>query len=350
MTVASHGGLLCRVGPDAPSSQEEGGGIGVVPEQEGNEQGAPLVHLRPKAANLSNNAQVTARDPAAGYVDPERFDQIAWRALQEGGRKTGPISFEWDASAGCEQPVYRLFKARRRDPGFRDERLVQPDEHMPQRYMDMYVSCRKCPACLRKKAAHWRLRMIEELRRTDEVGARTWRGTLTLNPYHRALAQMIARKKHSEEEIAAMSPERRTAILANAFQPYVTRYLKRVRAQTGAGLRYISVTEPHKDGTPHWHMLVHEVASETPIRHAALAQQWAHGFSNWKLVDSAGLASAYPAKYLSKYPSSRVRASVGYGQGQKCDLKSRERSERERENVDPQPTQGSRKAPAAGTV
>lgn len=271
---------------------------------------------RAKPANLSNNAQVTAgRDPAAGYVPPDRFNAIAWRALQEGGRKTGPITWEWNAAAGCEQPVYRLIKSRRTNL-FGEVEAVE-GQH-PTRFLDMHVPCRKCGACLRRKAAHWRLRMIEELRTCDNAGARTWRGTLTLNPHHRALALMMQRKKHSVQEIAAMSPERRTASLANCFQPYVTRYLKRVRAESGAALRYISVTEPHKDGTPHWHMLVHEVLSEQPVRHAVLATQWTHGFSNWKLVDSAGLAAAYPAKYLSKYPASRVRASVGYGQGPSC--------------------------------
>lgn len=287
-----------------------------------------LVHLRPKAAYLSNNAQVTGRDPAAGYVDPERFDEIAWRALSSGGRKTGPISFEWDASAGCEQPVYRLIKARRRDPGYSDERLVQPDEQYPQRYLDMHVACRKCSACLRRKAGHWRIRMMEELRAADMIGARTWRGTLTLNPHARSLAEMLLRRNHSAQERAAMSAERRTAALANGFQPYVTRYLKRVRsahvekweklgirAEGGAAFRYISVIEPHKDGTPHWHLLVHEVSSSNPIRHAILKEQWAHGYTAFKLVDDVGLAGAYPAKYLSKYPSARVRASVGYGQG-----------------------------------
>lgn len=304
--------------PEGVSDPLNGGGSsralapGLTLDDPGAEAPPYLVRLRPKAANLSNNAQVTARDPAAGYVSPDRFNTIVWRALQEGGRKKGPISFEWDAAAGCEQPVERTYKSRRTNLyGFVD---AVEGQH-PTRWLDMKVPCRKCGACLRRKAAHWRLRMIEELRIADDAGARTWRGTLTLNPHHRALALMIQRKRHSVSEIAAMSPEHRTASLANGFQPYVTRFLKRVRSQAGVGLRYISVTEPHKDGVPHWHLLVHEVASDAPVRHAVLAQQWTHGYSNWKLVDSAGLAAAYPAKYLSKHPRSRVRASVGYGQG-----------------------------------
>ena len=309
MGVAVHKRLLCKEGPQSVPSQEDGDRIGGVPEEENSPP--DLVQLRAKPANLSNNAQVTGRDPQHGYTAPDRFDQIVWRAMASGARKTSPITWEWDASGGCEAPVYRLLKSRRTDLHGKVEAV---EGQYPQRYLDMHVPCRRCPRCLRRKAAHWRLRAIEELRIADENGWRSWRVTLTLNPHARAIAIMRARGKVTREEWNSFSQEERTAKLANAFQPEITKYLKRVRAESGSALRYLSVTEPHKDGIPHWHLLVHE-AGDIPVRHVTLSRQWAHGYSNCKLVDSAGLAAAYPAKYITKTPNSRVRASVGYGQG-----------------------------------
>lgn len=149
---------------------------------------------------------------------------------------------------------------------------------------------------------------------TSGALGRTWFGTLTLHPLERARVEMRARTAVGEEKWLELSQEQRTAALATAAGPLVTRYLKRVRAQSGAALRYMLVSEAHEDGTPHFHLLVHEQGG-TVVRHAILSRQWVHGYSNWKLVDSAGPAASYVCKYLSKSPLTRVRASVGYGQG-----------------------------------
>ena len=100
-----------------------------------------------------------------------------------------------------------------------------------------------------------------------------------------------------------------------AIGPELTLFLKRVRKESAAKLRYCLVAEAHKSGLPHYHLVVHETGGQ-PVRHKTLQGQWKLGFSNWKLVDinDSGKTAAYVAKYLSKSALARVRASKHYGQ------------------------------------
>src|SRR3546814_2282418 len=50
---------------------------------------------------------------------------------------------------------------------------------------------------------------------------------------------------------------------------------------TGVPLRYLLVVEPHDDGFPHFHILMHE--QDSPVRKALLEEQWRSGFSHWRL-------------------------------------------------------------------
>ena len=91
----------------------------------------------------------------------------------------------------------------------------------------------------------------------------------------------------------------------------ITLFVKRLRKATGASIRYIIVAEAHKDGEPHYHMLVHEQPSDA-ILHRHLKAAWQAGFSDWKLLtDERGVT--YATKYLFKDARARVRASVAYG-------------------------------------
>src|SRR3546814_8298459 len=93
--------------------------------------------------------------------------------------------------------------------------------------------------------------------------------------------------------------------------PYTTlvrSWLKRVRSVTGVPLRYLLVVEPHDDGFPHFHILMHE--QDSPVRKALLEEQWRSGFSHWRLVKNEDPRSVYYAcKYLTKSHQTRVRAS-----------------------------------------
>ena len=95
----------------------------------------------------------------------------------------------------------------------------------------------------------------------------------------------------------------------------VTRYLKRVRKESGARVRYLLVAERHKSGQPHLHIMVHEADQERPVRYATLANQWKLGFVHFKLAQDTKTA-AYVCKYISKALLARVRASLRYGLGE----------------------------------
>lgn len=97
----------------------------------------------------------------------------------------------------------------------------------------------------------------------------------------------------------------------NAIGPEIGKFLKRVRKNTGAKLRYLLVAEPHKSGLPHFHMLIHQCDTHIPVRYDDLKSQWRLGFSAWKLTDYK--SASYVCKYLSKSLRARVRASQAYG-------------------------------------
>lgn len=279
---------------------------------------------RAKPANSNNNAQVTASDPKRGFTDSQSWAAIAVKAMENGGRVLRPGVVFWDASSGCENPVYREIRGLVTDlygrVEARENGYAGPGKiGTSTRFIDLHVPCRKCGTCLRKKAQHWRLRMLTELIETEMLDGRSWFGTLTLGPLPRARLRMQAMAAEGQAMWDLLSREQQTARMALAGGKLITDYLKRIREQSGAALRYCLVAEAHKDGTPHWHVLLHE-SGAVPVRHACLSGQWVAGFSNWKLVESGPAAANYVAKYLSKSPVTRVRASVGYGQTGKIAL------------------------------
>lgn len=91
----------------------------------------------------------------------------------------------------------------------------------------------------------------------------------------------------------------------------LTLWLKRVRKQSAASIRYLLVCEAHKSGLPHYHILVHQVG-EVPVLKKHL-EDWPHGFTQWKLVNDLTSTSGYVTKYLLKEARARLRASVRYG-------------------------------------
>lgn len=95
----------------------------------------------------------------------------------------------------------------------------------------------------------------------------------------------------------------------------VTRFIKRVRKQSGVPLRYLLVSEKHEDGFPHFHMLIHEQAA--PVTKRLLEENWRYGFSQFRLVNGNGAKAAwYVSKYLAKDAQTRIRASSRYGSPQ----------------------------------
>lgn len=108
-----------------------------------------------------------------------------------------------------------------------------------------------------------------------------------------------------------MSSENQFRYLVKYLNQEIDRYLKRVR-KSGAPFRYLLVSEAHKDGFPHFHLLVHEAA--LPLTKRLLESNWRLGYSQFRLVNNSDPRSAfYVCKYLAKSAQTRVRASKGYG-------------------------------------
>lgn len=139
-------------------------------------------------------------------------------------------------------------------------------------------------------------------------------GTLTLRPGARSVVLARARLKASRQgdDYDALSEQKRFALMHAIVGVDLTLMMKRIRMASGL-LRMIIIAEAHKDGWPHYHVLVHEPDPDHRVTWAQLDRSWRLGFSKWKLVtDHKG--AVYASKYLAKDALARVRASIRYGQ------------------------------------
>lgn len=159
------------------------------------------------------------------------------------------------------------------------------------------VRCRRCDSCLKARQHLWVLRAAHE-----QVSAkRTWFVTLTFGPKRRAAILQEA----SRMQGALSQPVR----LVRASGWFVTTFLKRLR-KAGFEFRYLIVAEPHRDGFPHFHGLLHDQRGDLDWK--SINAQWSAGFLQCKLVRDAG-ALRYVTKYLSKGRYGKIRASSAYG-------------------------------------
>lgn len=233
--------------------------------------------------------------------------------MGNGGRLRWPgsMSVEWDIAGNCEQPVPVELKGRQR---LYQERYVTITNSNPQsrpRFADMFVRCRKCRTCLNAKAAQWRLRSSGEYRQSE----RTWLCTLTLDPaaHNRMLFQAHSRLRKAGVKIGELSDAEQ--FLEREAESYreLQLWMKRLRKNSGSSLRYLAVTERHKSGLPHYHVLLHERDPERPVRYNRhLKASWQLGFAKFNLVSDVR-GAVYVVKYLTKSPEARVRASAHYG-------------------------------------
>lgn len=228
--------------------------------------------------------------------------RIAWENQSRGCVRTSLLSSSWDISADCTSPVTVELKGA---PCTLDGKRKRGWSHT----LTMLTRCRKCPACLRRRSRLWAYRAKAEI----EAAPRTWFATFTAAPGWQSILQMRAshRLTAGGTDLRQLSPPDQFNELVREFGAEVTKYIKRIRKNTGAAFRYILVAEPHKSGAPHFHALFHE-HTEGSLRHAPLTSTWKLGFTKFKVV--SGTQSAfYVAKYLAKTAASRVRASLGYG-------------------------------------
>lgn len=255
-------------------------------------------------------------------------------AGHEGAKRLTMSRFELDVSGGCESPCRFELSAHPEQlwshPVIGLDRDTQSRIHadtevidLPSRFwlggdttpalfVDLIAPCRRCEACLRRRARLWARKAQTELQRA----ARTWFATFTATPDEQYRWTCLARKHRLETSSPFDAETERLEFseLVAAAGGDLTRYVKRIRKQSGAKMRYLIVAEAHKSGDPHFHALIHETDPNMPIRKAVLKGQWTHGFSQIKLVEDPSVAW-YLCKYLSKDLKTRVRASLKYGLG-----------------------------------
>lgn len=220
------------------------------------------------------------------------------------GPKLSKTVLQWDISGKCKVPVGRVLAARA-DSGSPDPKSL---------YLTLKVKCRKCDQCRDDRRYEWRMRIRNELR----TSYRTWFGSMTFAPQGHFLMLTRARAKALARGVDPSEWSIRDEFLAREAEGYkeVQKFFKRVRKETALGpkaLRYVVITEPHKSGLPHYHVLVHEKFHGQNVRHKCLNHHWKMGFCNFKLVEEER-RGLYLAKYLQKDSSARVRPSGGYGQ------------------------------------
>lgn len=167
-----------------------------------------------------------------------------------------------------------------------------------------------CDCCRRLKAALWTARAQSEV----QTGLRNWFGTLTLSPgeHHQIVSRCRLRLARGGTDFDALSKEEQFSERMTELGSEVTRWMKRVRKESGAPLRYLLVAEAHKSGLPHLHILIHELSPGAPVRYRTLSTQWKLGFVKFNLVEGMK-AARYVCKYISKSAMARVRASLHYG-------------------------------------
>lgn len=236
-------------------------------------------------------------------ITTERQRVRRW-ALESGAPLgSGPLHFH----ATCTEPV----EVHVRGLPDRITLKLGIEQHDVASVATILVPCRRCAACLKRRANIWTARAIDETR----LSSRTWFSTLTLHPaaalQFKAMGEQLFLKRGYSE------PEIRGEVLFKAFAaalgPELQRWLKRVRKNSGARLRYLLVCEAHKSGVPHFHALIHESA-EGKVTKRQLEAAWRLGFSQFRLVDRSDANEArYVCKYLTKTFTTRVRASRHYG-------------------------------------
>ena len=257
------------------------------------------------------------------------------RALSAGAKRLSLTQVHWDVSGSCTDPRSFELEGREDPVGSRVVKNAESGRYQlaytlngkwaakppkPGRLLPlvltMDVKCRACPTCLRFRSREWRRRAETEI----NAAPRTWFGTLTLHPEEQSRARMRAIQRVSKggSNFAELTYTHQFREVHSQICTELTRWLKRVRKESGAKLRYCLVAERHKSGEPHYHILVHEVNGGGSVKERTLRQQWTLGHSKFNLVHDKR-AAAYVSKYLSKDVLARVRASKSYG---KSDLMS----------------------------
>jgi len=267
-------------------------------------------------------------------MDYRALAGLCGAAIEAGAERVSLGRFRWDASQGCLAPQTVEHYVRPHDwaypanPGvaayvwkeLKRVGLLKPDPRVRgfqydpgskiPLWLEISVPCRRCARCLRRRAMKWRKAALSELERAS----RTWFCTFTLTQHVQFMLMCRASKAEANRSnrFEEFSGSDRFRSMCSAFGPDLTRFLKRVRKNSGAKIRYLFVAEAHKSGLPHWHALMHEVDPTRPLRKRSIEDAWGYGFTNCRLVSDEAPAW-YVCKYLTKDVATRVRSSLHYG-------------------------------------
>lgn len=243
--------------------------------------------------------------------DRETVEALFKKGLTEGGRRKSLARLEWDVSGNCQNSVGREIDARPAAIGKGKYIVVSHDTAVPLQ-IDLSVRCRRCPNCLGQRRAMWSARAVAEYR----TAVRTWLGTFTLRPDEHEMVRhlCIIESAKTGQDFDLLTEGQQFVRKHQKISKWLTLWLKRVRKNSGAKMRYMIVCEAHKTGLPHYHALIHETQMDRQVTKRVLQGAWNHGFTNFKLlpIDEAR-AATYACKYLSKSILARVRASIDYG-------------------------------------
>lgn len=236
------------------------------------------------------------------------------RALANGGYVDAEGRVLWPMAGDCEDPVSIEESTARATNTARDR-----DPALPAlRELVQLVRCRRCARCISQRRRMWIARAHAE------AGAahRSWFVTLTLygsvvRTYLPRVEERLGRsvaRPWTVDEHGEVHGENQLRCWDKVLAPEVQKYLKRLRERSaekcGGTLRFLQVVEPHKDGLPHFHLLIHEHGGRA-TRKRIIRKAWPHGITHAVLVQDCHIA--YVAKYAAKRLSGRVRASLRYG-------------------------------------
>lgn len=227
-------------------------------------------------------------------------------------------------------------------------RREAPDKPAAALRVLMQVPCRRCSACLRRRAAIYRRQAETEL----EGAPSTLFGTLTYSQglHLRILTQARRHAQDDGIDFDSLSLERQFELRCVYARPFVTRFMKIIRRRLPspilgdrplANFRYLLVAEPHgeasgkpEDCRPHWHLLLHTIHEgfepkptmvvkhrddgspfEVP-QYLWLEEKWSQvcgeqTVSRWRLADAG--SARYLTAYLAKDSRSKVSPSENYG-------------------------------------
>ena len=210
--------------------------------------------------------------PMPRYEYPDKVIRLLNHALEHGAVKTGFASYHWNIAPNCSNPYTVEKWGKTTTDAFHDRKGV------PLVYLTIDTKCRKCTNCLRSRSNDWNRRAISEVK----VAARTWFATFTIDPYHRYM--VLSETRYRVPAFEMIERERQFTEQVKTVNVEITKYLKRLRKETKVPFKYLIVAEKHKDGSPHFHGLFHEISPDHPLRKEVLQRQWKFGFTSFKLV------------------------------------------------------------------